>query len=160
MRGLRALSRKPATRSLTTTRHPPRLALLGVPYDYLSSYLRGAAAAPDMIREAFLCDSANTFSESRRELRDAFVDMGNVDELAIAHSDPEECMKLIEKEANTPFSLDFTVVLSAAFSHYVCAPSQTSPCFSPLHFHIIIYIFTLCLCPFTLAFLSSCPLEI
>ena len=39
-------------------------AIIGIPWDENSSYLRGAAEAPAIIREAFVCDSANLWSES------------------------------------------------------------------------------------------------
>lgn len=38
--------------------------LLGVPYDANSSYKRGAAAAPKLIREALQSDSSNTWTET------------------------------------------------------------------------------------------------
>lgn len=42
--------------------HP--VAVLGAAYDAGSSYLRGAADAPPLIRQAFRCDSANTWAEN------------------------------------------------------------------------------------------------
>jgi agmatinase len=39
-------------------------AIIGIPWDENSSYLRGAAEAPRRIREAFACESANLWSES------------------------------------------------------------------------------------------------
>ncbi len=42
--------------------------LLGIPFDANSSYLRGAADAPPLIREAFHCDSSNSSTESGIEL--------------------------------------------------------------------------------------------
>lgn len=44
------------------------IAVLGVPYDERSSYLRGAALAPPRIREALHSPSANMTSESGRDL--------------------------------------------------------------------------------------------
>jgi arginase len=43
--------------------HPGMLALIGVPFDAFSSYLRGAAEAPQAIREALDCPSSNLSSE-------------------------------------------------------------------------------------------------
>jgi arginase len=40
-----------------------RTAVCGIPFDENSSYQRGAAQAPAAIREAFHCDSTNTWSE-------------------------------------------------------------------------------------------------
>jgi arginase len=38
-------------------------ALLGIPFDAYSSYLRGAGEAPGKIREALACDASNSWSE-------------------------------------------------------------------------------------------------
>src|SRR4029077_4025154 len=37
--------------------------LLGIPFDVNSSYLRGAAGAPQKIREALHCDASNLWTE-------------------------------------------------------------------------------------------------
>jgi agmatinase len=42
--------------------------LLGVPFDANSSYLRGAADAPPLIREAFHCDASNSWTETGVDL--------------------------------------------------------------------------------------------
>jgi len=42
--------------------------ILGVPFDAHSSYLRGAAQAPGLIREALRCDSSNLWTEDGRDL--------------------------------------------------------------------------------------------
>ena len=44
------------------------IAIIGVPFDDNSSYLKGAALAPDAIRSAFHSASANYFAESGRDL--------------------------------------------------------------------------------------------
>jgi arginase len=55
-------------------------ALLGIPFDANSSYLRGAAGAPPLIREAFHCDSSNSWSETGVNLGEpnAFIDAGDL----------------------------------------------------------------------------------
>jgi len=65
-----------------------RVTLLGIPYDASSSFLRGCAAAPPLIREAQVSDQNNGWSESLIELRapgmigDAGdVDVGSPDEM-------------------------------------------------------------------------------
>jgi agmatinase len=56
-----------------------RPALLGLPYDASSSYLRGAADGPRAIREALHCPSSNTWSEALVEIGSgALVDMGDL----------------------------------------------------------------------------------
>lgn len=54
--------------------------LLGVPFDANSSYLRGAAAAPPLIREALHCDASNLSSEAGVDLSQpgAFEDAGDL----------------------------------------------------------------------------------
>jgi arginase len=52
----------------------PRVALLGVAYDASSSDLRGAAAAPPLIREALWSEAGNSWSESGMDLRAAPLD--------------------------------------------------------------------------------------
>lgn len=55
------------------------VAILGMPFDHNSSYLRGAALAPDKIREAFRCESSNLWSENGIDLgrKDLIVDGGD-----------------------------------------------------------------------------------
>ena len=56
------------------------VALLGIPYDAASSFLRGPAAAPAVIRPALLSDSTNGWSESGIDVRGggALRDAGDV----------------------------------------------------------------------------------
>src|SRR5262245_55454091 len=56
-------------------------ALLGLPYDASSSYLRGAAQAPPRIREALRRSSTNLWSEDLRDLgaSDLLADAGDLD---------------------------------------------------------------------------------
>ena len=42
--------------------------LLGVPFDAQSSYLRGPAGAPPLIREAFHCEAWNKWAETGVDL--------------------------------------------------------------------------------------------
>jgi len=52
--------------------------LIGIPFDAHSSYLRGAAAAPPLIREALRCEASNTWAESGVDVGSAFADAGNL----------------------------------------------------------------------------------
>lgn len=60
--------------------HSGTLAVAGVPFDAHASYQRGAAEAPDRIREAFHSRSANTYSEDGTEINGhpGIVDLGAV----------------------------------------------------------------------------------
>ncbi|WP_282091870.1 agmatinase [Epibacterium ulvae] len=55
--------------------------LLGLPQDNNSSYMTGPALGPARIREAFVCDSANMWTESGFDLGDKTLwqDLGDVD---------------------------------------------------------------------------------
>jgi len=57
-----------------------KVALLGVPVDHNSSYLKGAALAPARIREAIHCDSSNMWTELSVDLgnNENWVDAGDV----------------------------------------------------------------------------------
>jgi arginase len=54
--------------------------LLGIPFDTYSSYLRGAAGAPPLIRQAFRSDSSNSSTESGVELdSESVLDAGDLE---------------------------------------------------------------------------------
>ena len=59
---------------------PGQIVTLGLPFDRHSSFLRGAAGAPDAIREAFHSESANYYSENGYDLQhsDRLVDLGDL----------------------------------------------------------------------------------
>ena len=69
-----------------------RPTLLGVPYDASSSYLRGAAAAPTLIRQALGSPSSNSWSESLRDMgaADALADAGDLD---LSGDDPRQVIE-------------------------------------------------------------------
>lgn len=56
-------------------------ALLGIPFDAHSSFLRGASLAPPLIRSAMNCDSSNSWSENGVDLAapGTFEDGGDLD---------------------------------------------------------------------------------
>ncbi len=60
---------------------PGSVAVFGVPTDENSSFMRGAARAPDTIRGALLSESSNLCTESGVELAEnpRFADLGNLD---------------------------------------------------------------------------------
>ncbi len=57
-----------------------RIGLFGVAFDEYSSYKRGSALAPQRIREAFFCDSANLWTEDETYLGadGLFADAGDI----------------------------------------------------------------------------------
>ena len=62
--------------------------LLGIPLDHNSSFLRGAAQAPPLIREAFHSGHWNKTSETRVDLGalGIFEDAGDLAEVRARHS--------------------------------------------------------------------------
>lgn len=87
---------------------PAQPILLGVPYDASSSYLRGAAGAPPLIRSALASASSNSWSEALKDLGDssALADAGDLD---LSGDDPRQAIErgaddLIAKQ-HRPISL-------------------------------------------------------
>jgi arginase len=83
-------------------------ALLGIPFDASSSYLRGAAAAPPLIREALRCDASNMWTELGVDLGSdgAFDDAGDLtlSETNWLEAIEKEVSKLLDKRLR-PVSL-------------------------------------------------------
>jgi agmatinase len=73
-----------------------RIGLLGVAFDASSSYQRGCAQAPDQIREAFFCASANLWTENETNLGEPgiFADAGDITPTPAQM--PEEVERAIE----------------------------------------------------------------
>jgi len=55
-----------------------QFSLLGIPFDQNSSYMRGPALAPRLIREALYCDSSNLFNESGLDVASVIHDAGDL----------------------------------------------------------------------------------
>lgn len=75
----------------------PRIALMGVPLDENSSYLRGAAAGAGAAIDAVWCDSANLWTETGHDLGPVLERAGAVDFAGTAS--PQERMDRIEAAA-------------------------------------------------------------
>ncbi|MGX5842508.1 arginase family protein [Mesorhizobium sp. ArgA1] len=56
-----------------------RVSLLGIPHDENSSYLKGAAAAPALIRRELGSDAHSSWSETGFDVADSFLDHGDID---------------------------------------------------------------------------------
>jgi arginase family enzyme len=62
---------------------PMRPALIGIPWDEYSSFMRGPAEAPPLIRAAFASESANMWSETGVDLGSAPIfDTGDVEAIS------------------------------------------------------------------------------
>jgi len=78
------LEHKSSIRSFTS-RSDKKIALLGIPYDLASSYMRGASVAPPAIRLAYENPSSNTASEKGIDLYSLksplspFIDTGDIE---------------------------------------------------------------------------------
>lgn len=68
------------TSAFTTVTDPSQqyVGLLGLCEDRNSSFCSGAAQAPPLIRELFLCDSGNSYSETGVNVHNAVSDFGDV----------------------------------------------------------------------------------
>lgn len=77
---MRRRTRRMAGRAASTSilRRSVKVALVGLPTDRGSSYLRGAAQAPGAIRAALHCGSSNLFAENGVDVGAALVDAGDL----------------------------------------------------------------------------------
>lgn len=86
---------------------PPRL--IGLPYDASSSYLRGAAAAPPLIRMALFSSAGNPWTERLRDLSspDGLTDAGDVplSQTDAARAEIEESIDAIFVAGGRPLAL-------------------------------------------------------
>ena len=91
---------------------------MGIPYDAQSSYLRGAAKAPSLIREAFHCTATNTWSERGLDVgqEGLLFDAGDLD-----CSDAEDVIHDIEKRIGRLLDEDYRV-LSLGGDHAISFP--------------------------------------
>jgi agmatinase len=87
--------------------------LLGIPLDGNSSYLRGAAGAPEKIREAWRCDASNKWSELGTDVgaEGAFADAGDLrlsdsrDKVADDFAEIERAISELLEQGEQPVSL-------------------------------------------------------
>ena len=95
--------------------------LLGVPYDAHSSFLRGPALAPAVIREALTCGSANWCAESGLDLdpstNDEWSDLGDLS-LPVDAADAVEAIRRGARDAMA----DGSTLLSLGGDHMVTWP--------------------------------------
>ncbi len=56
-----------------------KIALLGIPFDDHSSFLRGSAQGPAAIRKAFYSDSSNSWTENNFDLSGLIEDAGDME---------------------------------------------------------------------------------
>lgn len=68
-----------------------KISVLGIPHDENSSYLRGPAEAPPLIRRELASDAYSSWTETGFDLTDRFVDHGDID-----FSQPSDPWQLIE----------------------------------------------------------------
>jgi arginase len=75
-------------------------ALLGIPFDGQSSYLRGAAEAPAKIREALGCDASNQWTETGVDLGVKGI-YGDAGDLVFAGASEQDAFAAIESGVST-----------------------------------------------------------
>ncbi len=100
---------------------PPKISLLGLPYDANSSYLQGPAMAPMRIREAFHNSSSNLSSESGLDLgrTDIWQDCGD---LALEELSSIDAYEAILKKIGSLIETGDTV-LSLGGDHSISHPA-------------------------------------
>lgn len=89
---------------------PARVTLLGIPWDASSSFQRGAAAAPPLIRRALWSPSSNTANERGDDLASPHVlgDVGDAtlpDDAVAARAVIEERVRAVRDTASAPLVL-------------------------------------------------------
>ncbi|MDP9160308.1 MAG: agmatinase [Acidobacteriota bacterium] len=101
-----------------------KLSLLGVPLDFNSSYLRGAAEGPAAVRKALRCASSNNSSEDGRDIVQLMQDAGDVqaDEVSWMDAIRQSVSNLLQAGAlplviGGDHSITYPVV-SAVAAHY------------------------------------------
>ncbi|HEX8814454.1 MAG TPA: agmatinase [Terriglobales bacterium] len=81
-------------------------ALLGIPFDANSSYLRGPALAPDEIRKALRSDASNSWAENGVDTGSAFSDAGDARlNEGSEFADIEAAVSEILNQSRIPFCL-------------------------------------------------------
>lgn len=75
---------------------PPRVQLVGLPYDATSTFLPGAAAAPEAIRAELQSTAGHLWSEDLKDLGapGVFGDAGDID---LSHAEPAEARSRIQR---------------------------------------------------------------
>src|ERR1043166_366379 len=109
----------------------PVIALIGFCYDDNSSFLRGAAEAPPLIRAALFSDAGNLWTESGIDLgvKDVFFDGGDISPASF--DDIEDHVRLLMAEGLRPISLggDHSITYPI-----IRALAREHPSLSILHF--------------------------
>ena len=96
---------------------PPHISLLGIPWDENSSFMRGSAGAPALIRETLYSDSTNLWTESGFDLGDTGI-FDNLGDLPLSEPvDPHLITGAICELARKP-----TVPLCLGGDHAVSYP--------------------------------------
>lgn len=95
-----------------------KLAVVGIPLDYNSTYLKGAASAPPLIREALHCYSTNLWTEEGKDLGagHVFFDAGDIN-ITGEEDDFEKIKKKI-----TELSDQYLIPISLGGDHSITYP--------------------------------------
>ena len=77
-----------------------KIALLGIPFDDHSSFLRGTAKGPAAIRKSFYSDSSNSWTENNFDLNDVIEDAGDItgSQQEIFHSIESKVASLLQRD--------------------------------------------------------------
>jgi agmatinase len=110
--------------------------VVGIPLDHNSSYLRGAAAAPEKIREAFCCDSSNLWTETGIDLGSCYGSGWQIDN-PLEFTGETDPFVIIEREIDSRLQAGKRV-LSLGGDHSITYPvivahAKKYPCLNILH---------------------------
>ena len=109
----------------------PSIALIGFCYDHNSSFLRGAAEAPPLIRAALFSDAGNLWTESGIDLgvKDVFFDAGDISPASF--DDIEDHVRSLVAKSLRPISLGGDHSITYPIMR---ALARENPTISILHF--------------------------
>ncbi|RRH93547.1 agmatinase [Mesorhizobium tamadayense] len=93
-----------------------KVSLLGIPHDENSSYLRGPAEAPPLIRRELASDAYTSWSETGFDLTDRFVDHGDID-----FTRPGDPWQRIESEVDRALDAGYPLI-SLGGDHAIAWP--------------------------------------
>ncbi|BCG95769.1 agmatinase [Mesorhizobium sp. 131-2-1] len=82
-----------------------KISLLGIPHDENSSWLRGAAEAPALIRRELQSDAYSSWSETGFDLSDRFIDHGDID-----FTQPGDPWERIENEVGRALDAGYPLI--------------------------------------------------
>lgn len=95
--------------------------LIGIPFDANSSFLRGAAHAPERIRLMDTEGSANTYAENGLDIVEDLIYINGGD-LNFETTNPQKAFEIIEESISAQFEIGYDKILSLGGDHSISFP--------------------------------------